>query len=706
MALNVFGISIPTPSLPKISLPKISLPKLPKVSLPKVSLPDLPKVSLPKVSLPSLPKIDLKTVDFSAIPNLPKTVAESGSAAVSALRLASQGILPIGMKAGTKAAQRYLEEQAQRAKWAAEAAAEAIGSAGAAAVEAVQAGNVPKVSLPKVSLPDLPKVSLPKIDLSGAAKAAAKAVSLPVAAGAAAVEAVQSGNVPKISIPDLPKVSLPKIDLSGAAEAVAKVVSLPVAAGAATVEAVQGGTVPKISLPNVSIPDLPKISLPKIDLSGAAKAVSLPSPPKGGNIIDTIINARDKSYDDSIEHIGAGNYIGGGSRFAATAAADVLLPLDLVDVGNKLVTGRGDEIDRETMLWAALDAISIAAIPFTLGGSYAAARALKAGKVVSKTAKAGGEMGKLSAITKLSGAIQAAGKSSGAARTTSKLSSIQRVPVTTVRRVPANVSTAARKQVEAARKAAEKQYADVLKRVKTQYSKIEAARKAPKVKTPEIKTGKTSRSQYEAMITPVEATTKIPGKTSSKVGSALKYSALGVGAGAIGLTAMGALGGPAQQQEEVIPPGGEEVPWDVPYQGGGVLPYSWEDEYAYPEYPEFEIPDFMNPDYGYEDGGGGGEYLYPDESGGYVDENGYYAPGYYDPLGLEEYGQEILSAAEGIPVVGDVAGEVRRRGLATPVILGIVVAVVLGGVYIWNRSKKGKKGKTSGTKKTKKGAAS
>lgn len=66
---------------------------------------------------------------------------------------------------------------------------------------------------------------------------------------------------------------------------------------------------------------------------------------------------------------------------------------------------------------------------------------------------------------------------------------------------------------------------------------------------------------------------------------------------------------------------------------------------------------------------------------------------------------------EDVPLIGDVAGEVRRRGLATPVILGIVVAVVLGGVYLWNRSKKkkGKKTKT-GTKKTsgtkKKGATS
>ena len=63
------GIKLPAlPSLPKISLPPVSIPKIspPKVELPKFTPPkiDLPKISLPPVSIPKIPTIG----DFKADP--------------------------------------------------------------------------------------------------------------------------------------------------------------------------------------------------------------------------------------------------------------------------------------------------------------------------------------------------------------------------------------------------------------------------------------------------------------------------------------------------------------------------------------------------------------------------------------------------------------------------------------------------------------
>ena len=46
----------------------------------------------------------------------------------------------------------------------------------------------------------------------------------------------------------------------------------------------------------------------------------------------------------------------------------------------------------------------------------------------------------------------------------------------------------------------------------------------------------------------------------------------------------------------------------------------------------------------------------------------------------------MLGYAEEVPVVGGLAHEIRRRGLAVPVIVGVLVLVIL-----FLRSKKGKK---------------
>ena len=484
---------------------------------------------------------------------------------------------------------------------------------------------IPQFSLPKISPPSLPKVSvpsLPKVTVPSLPK-----ISVP--------------SLPKVTVPSLPKVEVPKVSLPTLPKG-----DLPL---------------PKVDLPKVTLPDLPKVSLPKIALPELPKPAAGPA---GGNIIDTIINARDKSYSDSTEHIAAGNIAGGGAQFAGTAAADVLLPMDLADAANKWMTGRGDQIDGELALWAAIDAVTLAAAPFTFGASYAAGRAAKAAKVAGKTAKVGGEMGKSTAITKAIGAFQGVGKTSKVAKTagTTK-TAIKPLKVAAPGKVTSNtsnISAAMRKQAEAA----QKQYASLQKQMQAQYSKMMSSLKAPKS-------------------APVGASKGLgaAGKTSnlSKTGTALKTAGTTLGVGAIGLTALGALGGPVQAQE--VPPG-----YDPGYDPG-ILP-----GFEFPEIPGFEPPTWE-------------EYPYPDGDGGYTDENGYYPPGYPDFLGLEDYGQGLFGAAEEVPVVGGLAHAIRSRGLTVPVLIGVLVLAIL-----FLRSKKGKamiagaKKKVSGATKSAKKA--
>ena len=601
---SFFGIEIPIPTfslpslpkLPQITLPNFSLPSLPKIDLPKVSLPALPKISLPslpKIDLPSLPGVSLP--DFSQIPNLPKNIVDSGSAAVSALNLAAQGILPIGMKAGTKAAQQYIAEQTRLAQWAADAAAGAVGAAGAA---------LPKVELPKVELPkvELPKVELPKVEL------------------------------PKVEIPkiELPKVSLPDI----AKVAPFGLVALPVAAGAAAAKAV--------------LPELPRVELP--DVGAAAGGVS--------RWYDDVIAARDKSYEDSAAHIAAGNVAGGAVQFGGTMAADVILPMDFLDAANKWATGRGDQIDTELALWAAIDAVSLAAAPFTFGASYAAARALKAGKLakaagmagkITKTVQVGGEVSKGKAVSNVLGALLGAGGKA--------------VPKTAPK-ATTSVSSLLESYAKAIPKAAPKPKVVVPKA--TSLSSLESyAKVAPKT------TQALGSTKALGVTTDLIAAESKWAKTSSVLGSAAKTTGVlgvGLGAGAIGLTMMGGLGGPAPIPGQEETEEEEELPqWLLDLLSGGGATTGGDGGQGFPW----------------------GDYQYPDGEGGYTDEYGYYPPAYPDFLGLEGYGQDLLGYAEDLPVVGGVYEGASRRGLAVPAIIGTIILVIL--VVAFLRGKKGKK---------------
>jgi len=445
-------------------------------------------------------------------------------------------------------------------------------------------------------------------------------------------------SIPQISLPSLPKIEVPKIKIP---EPPKKLPSLdagvprlggsgagdngrPATSASASTTGGAGGRLPAFG--GVSKPD----------------TVSL-GPPQGGNIIDVVIGARDKSYEVGLEQAFTGNVAGGGGQFAATAAADVLLPMDLADAANKWATGRGDQIDGELALWAAIDAVTLAAAPFTFGASYAAGRALKAGKVAAKTAKIGGDMGKTTAITKLVSGL------SGAGKTTRAVKPAVKVP-TTAARSTADITTAMRKQAGAARAAYAKQIAEMQKTVTKAVSGLKPASAA-----------KTSTAL-------------------GKTGTALKYTGLGLGTGAIGLTALGALGAPAPQE---IPEGGDG---DGGALGGGDQVTGAGDDWW---------TEFIKSLYG------GGAYD-PSLYEGYDPYAGYYDPGYPDVLGVEPYAQDLLTYAEEIPVVGGVATAAKRGGFALPLIVGAIILVVLAVAFL--RSKKGE-AMVSGAKKKVSGAA-
>lgn len=105
---------------------------------------------------------------------------------------------------------------------------------------------------------------------------------------------------------------------------------------------------------------------------------------KNENIIDTVVNFRDTTRESGIEDIMVG-YVTDNSTLSATGvvktggmlAADVVLPLDLVNLVNKAATGRFSELSRDDWIYAAIDLAGIVSTPFTAGAGYLASRGAK-----------------------------------------------------------------------------------------------------------------------------------------------------------------------------------------------------------------------------------------------------------------------------------------------------------------------------------------
>lgn len=104
--------------------------------------------------------------------------------------------------------------------------------------------------------------------------------------------------------------------------------------------------------------------------------------------IDTALNAKNKIIAEGIYEAAInGNVVGGAVKAIPAAAVDIVAPLDLINVTNKLVTGRGGELSSDEVLLGLLDAGLIVGGIFTGGTVYLGGKALKA------AAKIGGKTG-------------------------------------------------------------------------------------------------------------------------------------------------------------------------------------------------------------------------------------------------------------------------------------------------------------------------
>lgn len=112
------------------------------------------------------------------------------------------------------------------------------------------------------------------------------------------------------------------------------------------------------------------------------------------NLYDDFMTTKQDAYTNAIVQISSGNILSGDVAIGAGAmAADVIAPLDLANVGNKLLTGRGNELDGSDYAFAALDALAIVGGALSFGTGYVAIKGLKTAakvaKVGSKVTQAG-----------------------------------------------------------------------------------------------------------------------------------------------------------------------------------------------------------------------------------------------------------------------------------------------------------------------------
>jgi len=108
------------------------------------------------------------------------------------------------------------------------------------------------------------------------------------------------------------------------------------------------------------------------------------------NLYDDFMTTKQDAYTNAIVQISSGNILSGDVAIGAGAmAADVLAPLDLVNVGNKLLTGRGNELEGSDYAFAALDALAIVGGVFSFGTGYVAIKGLKTAAKVAKVGAVG-----------------------------------------------------------------------------------------------------------------------------------------------------------------------------------------------------------------------------------------------------------------------------------------------------------------------------
>lgn len=134
------------------------------------------------------------------------------------------------------------------------------------------------------------------------------------------------------------------------------------------------------------------------DLNNPATALSIvadsirEAPAAASGFVDAGVSFRNNLYTSAGMRMNEGDVVGGVATLGAGLAVDVAAPVDLINVVNLWASGRGDQIDIETLGWAALDAVALASIPFTAGAGYVGLKGLKAAAKGAKAVGYGGQV--------------------------------------------------------------------------------------------------------------------------------------------------------------------------------------------------------------------------------------------------------------------------------------------------------------------------
>lgn len=476
------------------------------------------------------------------------------------------------------------------------------------------------------------------------------------------------------------------------------------------------------------------------NLSGAGSI--LPSAPKGGNVIDQVIGARNNSYDYGGEMFARGfegnDAIGaasGAGIFAATTAIDMLAPADALNVGNKIATGRIDQISGDEWIAGGIDVALLGVGAVSGGSGYVVGRGLlKGGKLAAAAAKGGAKLSEKVSKTKAAkdaaaaGAMAAIGAAAGG-KNVFKLSKLLK-PAAKKAAKPA-VKSAAKKAAprvvkQAAPKVVKQAAPKVVRKAAPKVTKV--TRKA--VTAPTKKVSKTvnkaapSSSIRKTTKTPTktnapttakgtEAATKAAAKdaaaieTAAKPGSSmLRTGAIALGAGITGIGLASYLGGSGADQAgdgattdpndlngNGIPDDQEVTGQDMgrgyvidPAGEQGIETYGPGDPEAVEE--ACDLIDQMVEDgtITEEEGEAAKEEILDQQ-----DENGGNFPA---AIGSDTPYQDVENIAQDLTryIPGDPLEWFRQHGLAAPALAALVIIVLLVVWWIWKRfSKKGKK---------------
>lgn len=577
-----------------------------------------------------------------------------------------------------------------------------------------------KVAAPVLSI--MPTAETVKKQIEGAAAGAAKTANDTVKVATTAAAAIPEG----ITAP----------------------LSATMKAGAGTMQAVTQNPAPLANLSK---------SIPTYTPTATFTAPSIAAAPSGGNMIDQLVGTRDNAYTAGGETFAAGvkgndagATIAGAGIYGATTAVDMLAPIDALNVGNKIATGRIDQISGDEWLYGGIDVGLIALGALSGGTGYVAGKAaMKAGKVATAAAKAtavGKQITKGAEAAAPAG-LAALGAAAGGNKAMIKIKKFAAPKVTKpkVTKTPAKAAaakatsnTAAQKQAAANRAAQNQAIAQRNAAVKTRNAQIAEQNKAIKARNTAAQkklaqkkaaqnTGPTSTPKTTApgSVKGIE-TTKTAAKESTpstvkaldaeKAGTKaaiedagtvkaatksnlLPAAGIALAAGMTGIGLGSYLGGGS-----TLPADPNADPTDPDYPGGpgdaypDGVPDNIPPEYLDPLTGEIDPAywDYLNEEMDQIDAAEQAGTITPEQAAEARDQiaeqidaaGGYFDPAFGDGTPYEAIEQAAQDATRAIP--GDPLEWFRQNGLAAPAMAGTIIIVLYVVWWLYKRLVKGK----------------